>query len=80
MTEVSVSVTGMTGPRGEVRVKRTAILLRLGLVTSRLRTQDRRLSREEVPVAHTARIVPSSCSCTHGSLNNVSKYFLLCLH
>ena len=33
----------------------------LGLASSRCLTQDRRESLEELPVAHTARMVPSSC-------------------
>jgi len=63
---LDVSCTGMTGPRGEVRVKRTTMSSNRGLETSSLRTQERRESLEEEPVAQTARIVPSSCSCTEG--------------
>ena len=37
----------------------------LGLASSRCLTQDRRESLEELPVAHTARIVPSSCIYTN---------------
>ena len=37
-----------------------------GKTTSSLRTQERRESLEEEPVAQTARMVPSSCSCTEG--------------
>ena len=62
---------GMTGPNGDVSVNRTASLHRFGLVFSRLRIQDRRLSLEDEPVADTARMVPSSCSCTVGSLATV---------
>lgn len=65
------SCTGTTGPRGEVTVKRTTMSCRLGLAASSLRTQESRESLEEVPVAHTARMVPSSCSCTPGSLATV---------
>ena len=65
------SWTGTTGPRGEVRVKRTTMSWRAGLAASSLRTQERRESLEEVPVAQTARMVPSSCSCTVGSLATV---------
>ena len=34
--------------------------------TSSLRIQESRESLEEEPVAQTARMVPSSCSCTEG--------------
>ena len=36
-------------------------------ITSSLRTQESKESLEEEPVAHTAKMVPSSCSCTEGS-------------
>ena len=36
-------------------------------ITSSFRTQESKESLEEEPVAHTAKMVPSSCSCTEGS-------------
>ena len=53
----------VTGFSGTNWVKRKGKLWR---PTSSLRTQERSESLEEDPVAQTARIVPSSCSCTEG--------------
>ena len=82
---LDVSCTGITGPRGEVRVNKTTISSNRGLetwpecfckksemnITSSLRIQERSESLDEEPVAQTARMVPSSCSCTEGSLETV---------
>jgi hypothetical protein len=56
----SSSESGTTGPRGEWRVKRIGMFSRSGLSRCRNRTQDKRESRVEVPVAQQARMEPST--------------------
>nr|CAD7449598.1 unnamed protein product [Timema bartmani] len=56
-----------SSPNGDRSLNRTGKCPRAGLPSlSNRRTQDSRESLLDVPVAHIARMVPSSCSCTVG--------------
>lgn len=60
----SISLRGSVGPTGLLRVNSTGISPSLGLSFCSSRIQLSKESLLELPVAHTAKMVPSSCWCT----------------
>lgn len=49
---------------GDINLNTTGITVKTGFFFCRHRIQDNKESFEDVPVAHIAKYMPSSCSCT----------------